>query len=353
MAEAAVDGLVRRIRWQAEACAELGSPLYAVLLHRVADDVVAGGPSREVLAGHEADSGPSALALRLMGAVHRLVLEGRAPALAVSFPSVGGTADANTAWPALRDLLAEHRDELRRLLHQPPQTNEVGRAAALVGGLLHLAAEDPRPVRLVELGASGGLNLRADRFRLELGDGRSVGPATSPVVLDRPWRGPVPPLRPALEVVERLGCDVAPVDPTTTDGRTSLTAYVWPDQLERLARLRGAFEVAADVPVTLETSGAGDFVDRLRLVEGTTTVVWHSVMWQYLDPGERDRVVARLAVLGATAGAGAGLARLSLEPRRRGPGTEHEFLVVLQTWPGGVERVLGAAAPHGMPTTWE
>ncbi len=346
------DDLVRRIRDQAEACAELGSPLYHHLLHRVADDVAAGGPALDVLRGHEHDSGPSALALRLMAGVHRLVLERRAPALALTYPSVGGTGDAAAAWVALRDLLADRSDELRRVLGQPPQTNEVGRAAALVGGLLHLAAEDPRPVRLVELGASGGLNLRADRFRIELTDGRSVGPDDSPVVLVDPWRGPLPQLR-RLDVAERMGCDVAPVDPTTGEGRLGLTSYVWPDQQERLERLRGALRLAAEVPVTVETSGAGDFVDRLDLVDGTTTVVWHSVMWQYVPRDEQARVERRLAELGTGAGGGAGLARLSLEPRRRTPGADHEFLVVLQTWPAGPPRVLGSATPHGLPTTWD
>ena len=353
MSESPREAMLRHLRWQADACAELGSPFYAVLLARVADDVDAGGPSRDVLAGHETDPGPSALALRLMGGVHRLVLEGRVPELALTFPSVGGTGDAAAAWPALRDVLAEHRDELRQLLHQAPQTNEVGRAAALVGGLLHLAAEDPRPVRLVELGASGGLNLRADRFRIDVGGGRSVGPPASPVLLDRPWQGVVPPLRPAVEVVARLGCDPAPVDPTTSDGRLLLTSYVWPDQHDRLARLRGAFEVATQLPATVEQSGAADFLDRLELVAGTTTVVWHSVMWQYVTPGEQARVTARLAELGAGAGRRAGLARLSFEPRLRTPGAEYEVVVALQTWPAGEERVLGVASPHGIPTTWE
>jgi hypothetical protein len=326
--------------------------MYHHLLHRIADDVAAGGPALDVLRGHEHDPGPSGLALRLMGGVHRLVLEHRAPALALTFPSVGGSGDPVAAWVALHDVLAEHRDELRRALDQAPQTNEVGRAAALVGGLLHLAAEDPRPVRLVELGASGGLNLRADRFRMELSGGRSIGPDGSPVVLVSPWRGPPPPLR-RLEVAARLGCDVAPVDPTTSEGRLGLTSYVWPDQRDRLERLRGALLLAAELPVTVETSGAGDFVDGLDLVDGTTTVVWHSVMWQYVPRDEQARVERRLALLGAAAGAGAGLARLSLEPRRRTPGADHEFLVILQTWPTGAQRLLGSAKPHGLPTTWE
>ena len=341
------------VREQADACAALGSPLYEYLLQRVADDIEAGGPAYDVLRGHEDDPGPSALALRLMGGVHRLVLERRAPALALTYPSVGGTGDPDAAWAALRPVLVGVRRGAAGRLAQPPQTNEVGRSAALIGGLLHLTADHDRPLRLVEIGASAGLNLRADRFRVELADGRSVGPAESPVVLTDAWRGPLPPLDRALVVVERTGCDLAPIDPTTTEGRLLLTSYVWPDQQSRLERLRGAFELAREVPATVVAAGAADFLDRVELREGTTTVVWHSVMWQYLDPAERTRADARLAELGSQASDRAGFAHLALEPRRRTPEAAHEVLVVLTTWPGGVEQVLGRAEPHGLPTTWE
>ena len=345
--------MVALVREQAEGCAALGSPLYEFLLQRLADDIEAGGSAYDVLRGHEDDPGPSAIALRLMGGVHQLVLERRAPALALTFTSVGGSGDPESAWVALREVLVEHRDELRESLGRAPQTNEVGRAAALIGGLLHLVADDDRPLRLVEIGASAGLNLRADRFRVELADGRTVGPASSPVVLRDPWRGPLPPLALGLDGVERLGCDVAPLDITTTEGRLRLTSYVWPDQPERLERLRGALQLAAEVPATVEQLGAADFLDRLTLQDGTTTVVWHSVMWQYLDPADQDRAEARLTELGSQASDRAGFARLRLEPRRRTPGADHEFLVVLQSWPGGEERLLGSAHPHGLPTTWE
>jgi hypothetical protein len=345
-------GLVRRVRAQAVACRELGSPLYASLLDKVADDVRADGPSTEVLAGSE-HVRRSALALRLMGAVHRLVLERRAPGLAMFYPSVGGTADLLGAWPAFRDVVVEHRDELRRLLDRPPQTNEVGRAACLIGGLLHVVDRWPGPLRLFEIGASAGLNLRADRFRVELVDGGGVGPYDSPVVLADPWLGRRPPLAGPLHIVERRGCDTDPVDPTTSEGRLLLTSFVWPDQPDRLERLRGAFQIASQVPATVLRRSARDFVADLRLAPGTTTVLWHSIMWQYLDDLERSDIVARLDSLGETADPDARLAHLSLEPRRRTPASNHEVLVVLRMWPGGEERVLGAALAHGIPTTWD
>lgn len=345
--------LARLVRDQALACEELGSPLYAVLLDRLADDMLAGGPGAAVLAGHERDPGSAAVPLRLMGGVHRLVLEGAAPDLARFFPSVGGQGDPQDAWPALRQVLDDHRDALRAGMDQPPQTNEVGRASALIGGLLHVVAWTPGPLRLFELGASAGLNLRADQFRIALDGGQSVGPASSPVVLDDPWRGPMPPLSGALDVVERAGCDVSPLDPTTEEGRLRLTSYVWPDQLARLARLRGALDLAAQVPAAVHRMPALEFVRRVQLVPGTTTVLWHSVVWQYLSPDERTDVERAMDDLAAGAGERGRLAHLRLEPQRRMPGAEREFLVRLRTWPGGLDRILGVAHPHGIPTTWE
>ena len=97
-----------------------------------------GGPTAAVLAGHEDDPGPAALALRLLGSVHRLVLERRAGALGVFYPSVGGTWDPVAGAEAVLDLLAEQPGPVQEWLDRAPQTNEVGRATALLGGLLHL-----------------------------------------------------------------------------------------------------------------------------------------------------------------------------------------------------------------------
>src|SRR4051794_9285777 len=113
--------MARLFREQADGCGRLGSPLYAGLLAHAGDDIDRGGALADILAGHEEDSGPSALALRLAGAVHRIVLSGRAPGLAAYYPSVGGRADADAAWPHFRQAVADNVDEIRALLASPPQ----------------------------------------------------------------------------------------------------------------------------------------------------------------------------------------------------------------------------------------
>jgi hypothetical protein len=336
------------LRAQSEACLELGSPMYGELLALCAEDADAGGPVAEVLDGHESDPGPSALGLRLMGSVHRLVLERRAGTLAAFYPSVGGTWEAAGGWRAFTTLLSERPDAVREWLDRPPQTNEVGRAAALYGGLLQL----PRalPIRLFEIGSSAGLNLRADHLTYVDQDRRRFGSAADDLVLDPAWTG----RRldgPAPRIEERLGSDLSPVDATTTEGRVLLTAYVWPDQRVRLERLR--------FPVTVRRQGAGSFVTDLAagpgggLREGTTTVLWHSVMWQYLSPQERAAVSDGVDRWGEAATDARPFAHLRAEPSRRAAGAPHEFLVRLRTWPGGEDRLLGSTVAHGVPTLWE
>ncbi|MDT7536746.1 MAG: hypothetical protein QOI82_331 [Actinomycetota bacterium] len=346
--------LPRRFRAQAEQCGRHGSPLTAALLSGAADDYEAGGPVQPLLAQLEHLPSGSVPSLRFAGALHRMVLEGRAPTLAAYYPSVGGTAGPEGAWAVARSLVAERADELAVDIQRPVQTNEVGRAAALYGGLLHVASEWGLPIRLLEVGASAGLNLRPERFAYELGGGTVLGDAASPVRLRDPWRGTSPPYDVDLVVSSRAGCDPSPLDPTDDADKLTLLSYVWADQVDRVERLRGALQVAAEQRVAVEALPASQFLRRelATPVAGTATVVWHSVVRQYLAPDELAEVDALLAAAGERATADAPLIRLSLEPEKKLQ-LGFRFLVQMTTWPGGQARVLAECLGHGPPVTWQ
>lgn len=320
------------LRYQAMWCEKLGSPLYAQLLERAAVDAEQGGPVARLMEPHAQDPPTSVPTLRLMGAVNRLVLEGEAPAWGSVEPWV--TFAAGLAHPRVEELI-----------ERPIQTNEVGRTAALVGGFLLVARETGLPLRLLEMGASAGLNLRWDRYRYELGDARWGDPAARTVLAPR-VEGPPPQLEPAtVEIAERRGCDMRPNDPTTEEGRLTLLSYVWPDQTARLELLRAALDAAPAVAVPVDDAGAGDWVEaRLaQPADGVATVVFHSIFWGYVPRPEQERIERALAAAGGRATGGAPLAWLRMEPG--GEQTE----VRLTTWPGGEERVLAAAGYHGSP----
>jgi hypothetical protein len=345
--------LPKRFRAQAEQCALHGSPLTAALLFGAADDYEAGGPAYDLLLPLADDPSGSVPSLRFAGALHRLVLEGGVPALADHYPSVGGAAPPEGAWRVARALIEQHRDKLGVDILRPVQTNEVGRSAALFGGLLHIAHQTGKPLRLLEIGASAGLNLLPDRFAYEVDDGLVVGDEASPVRLRRPWRGRLPPydLRP--HIVSRAGCDPAPLDPTNDDDRLTLMSYVWADQTERLDRLRGALRVAVGQPVLVESLPASTFLERELAVPGSgvATVVWHSVVRQYLGREERYAVDRIIAAAGARATEAAPLYRLFLEPDKSVQST-FRFLVELTSWPAGEHRVLAECLGHGPPVVW-
>jgi len=338
-----------QLRVQALACANMGSPLYAHLLDRAADDCVAGGVTWEVLSGH-ADAGRAdALALRLLAAVHRLVLQGRAPRLAAFYPSVGGSPERNGVEDAFAATLAANAEELSRLVERPCQTNEVGRSAALMVGFIAVRARTGLPLRLLEVGASAGLNLRCDHFRIG-GGGRAIGDPGSPVDLSGYWKIPPPEVPDRIAVVSRRGCDRDPVDPTTAEGRLALTSSVWADQRDRLDRLEGAIELARRHPAPVDLASLDEWTERQvrTLPEGCATVVFHSVVSEYLPEHVRDRFVAALSDAAARATTGRPLAWVRLEPVSA---LRHHGLEVT-VWPGGDSRVLARCGAHGTDVEW-
>ena len=334
------------LRWQAEACARLGSPLYASLLSRAAEDVEAGGIVARVIGDRQATNA-SALALRLMGTVHRLVLEGEAPELAAAYPSAGGQADPDAAWPAFAALIEQRFDAVNAGIERPVQTNEVGRAGALVGGFLEVARATGLPLRTFEVGASAGLNLRWDRFLYEA-RGATWGWPESPVRLCSYNSDRALPFDVEARLVERAGCDAAPIDPTTEDGRLTLLSYVWPDQVHRIRLLRAALNVAAETPVPVEQAEAIAWTtERWRPEPGTATVVFHSIVMQYLPDDRRAAFKQLVRSRGPEAATPeAPLAWLRFEP------VGDEAAVRLTIWPGGTDHTVGWSGFHGQNVRW-
>lgn len=335
---------VLQLREQAEWCRLMGSPLYATLLDRAVHDLERQGVVWRILEPHTAPGRRgAALALRLMAAVHRLVLTGRAPALARHYPTAGGDASGE-AWPAFHAMLTEHEQALREGVARPCQTNEVGRCAALIFGFLEAAHRTRLPLRLLEVGASAGLNLRWDFFRY--GDVTARwGDAGSPVDLVGLWDELPAPLDAPLRVASRRGCDLVPLDPAAPETRLALEASVWADQMARFRRLEGALAVARRVPAPVDAAPLHEWVPA-RLAEdarGTATVVYHSIVEEYVPPAELAAFHAAVESAGGRATPDAPLAWVRLEPQ---PG-QRRHVLTLQSWPGSGRTVLAVCGAHG------
>lgn len=323
--------------------------LYGYLSRGMADDLEVGGPMSEVVRGYEQAPPGSVIQLRLLAGIFRLVLTDRAPELRPYYPCLGGQQPPETAWAVARRVVADHVDELHAALAIAPQTNEVGRSAALLVGLFDLAAAaGTGRIRLLEVGASAGLNQLLAHFHIA-GEDWTWGPADSLVQLPAAVQGPADPVD--LEIVSAEGCDLDPVDATSTEGRLRLTSFVWPFDLHRHERLTGALRLAAIHPPVVDRASAAHWLDA-RIGAGpedaALTVVWHSITQLYWPASEIDAVRTTLSAYGQQHR----LAEVGMEyPPGGGPADQPEVRTAL--WPGDGspprERRLGTAHDHGIP----
>ena len=270
-----------------------------------------------------------ALALRLVGGLHALHREGGDPALSAVFS--GEETDPANVLTTLKATLVAHDAALLPWLDGPPQTNEAGRSAGLMTGLLHLAKRYGPKFEVLEIGSSAGLNLLIDRYRFDLG-GVMIGPVESPVTIRPEWRGETPPAAP-VAIESTRGVDIHPLDLSDPAASKRLEAYVWVDAVERQVRLATAIAMVRDGGVDLATGDAADWVEA-RLAEpqpaGVTRVLMHSVVWQYLPPASRERIRVAMDAAGAQATEARPLGWVMMEPNR----DLHRHEVRVRGWPG-------------------
>ncbi|MDX2144841.1 MAG: DUF2332 domain-containing protein [Rhodospirillaceae bacterium] len=347
---ALAENVAKSFRMQAKVCTGNHAPVSAAVLEGCADEIVHNGPLKDLLAQWSDHRPEAAVPLRVLGAVHRLVLDGAASELNAYFPSVGGTFDAARIWPAVRDVINRSLPFIAGYLQRAPQTNESGRSAMLLGGFLAIAAATRLPLRLLEIGASAGLNSFWDRYRV-VTPNFSWGPPNSMLELNCRWDGPLPARDAPVSIASRAACDKDPVDIRDPDDRARLESYIWTDQAHRLKRIRQACDIALANDVRVERADAAVWLDeKLRdLPRGQVTVVFHSVFRQYIGP-EADAVLTRVLDDAARrATTEAPLAHLAMEPVDMKSFPD----ITLRLWPGsGEARHLAQAHYHGEWIKW-
>jgi hypothetical protein len=266
------------------------------------------------------------LPVLVLAALHDVVLRHPDCPLAPWYPSVTGT-DPSREDPeaALVETCRSHRDEIVGLIRtRQVQTNEVNRSCAWWWGASQLCSGDDRPLFVVEVGASAGLNLRFEEYSYRFDDEQDaadVGRRGSPVRLGttvvHAAGGSRTPVRPRLPpVVGRVGIDRNPLDPTDAEDRRWLAACVWPEQRLRYERMSAALSVAASAPPRVVR---GDLVDDLGTVlaeapDDSHVVVLASWVLVYLERDRRSGFASTLAAASVPmAGRGTRVSLLTLE----------------------------------------
>lgn len=336
-------------RQQARACDDLGSPFTAWLCRELGERLMSdtaigarvlswpGDPS------NRADSVP----LRLCGALHALALSGRRDGLSAAYVN---PAPDPELWSEIEAALKAEAAFLLSMLDSPPQTNEVARTAMVYPAFCLAAERFALPVELLEVGASAGLNLNCDLFRYRVGSWEG-GDAASPLLLAPESLGKTPDI-PDPKIVAREGCDLRPFALADAAAERRLLAYVWPDQPERLARMRAAIAIARDRPPRVERADAVEWLAaRLSAPrERRLRIVYSTVAWQYLEDEARTRGEKLIDAAGRKSGREAPLAWVRFESDGRTPGAA----LTLDCWDGRGRRsfALGRGDFHGRWIDW-
>ncbi|MFN2100167.1 DUF2332 domain-containing protein [Altererythrobacter sp. MF3-039] len=344
------EAVTRSFENQVAYCRDNGAQITALVCQTLLD-LLPGERGGAVMCRIREWAGPAladALPLRIPGGLHTLYLAGDAPELA---PIYQGRRVSNAA-NLVAHVLEAHEARLLPWLDGPPQTNEAGRSANFIAAFLWLA-DQGLPPRFVlnEIGSSAGINLMLDRYSYDL-RGVTFGPEKSALAFAPEWRGDAPP-QADFEIVSARGCDVHPVDLTDPQQALRLKGYIWPEATERFARMEGAIVAAHEQKPEIAKLDAASFVDQVLAappLSGETTVIMHSVVWQYVPEDQR------LAIAGAIEAAGAGrtseapLAWVSVEANR----DTHRHELRVRYWPGGEkEHCLAVAHPHGAWIEWQ
>jgi hypothetical protein len=321
-----------------------GSPLYSYLSTRIAEDAEL---INLACATRDGQPPPN----MLFGAAHYLLLGGASHPLAAHYPTLGGgELPGDPAFVAFRAFCLEHADAIRPLLEtRITQTNETRRCAYLLPAFQAVAAQSGQPLALIEIGPSAGLNLLWDRYSYLYGGELRAGAPASPVLIATELRGPVRPPIPALPppVAWRRGIEISPLD--LSDGNTVrwLEALIWPENTERMARLRAAITMARSAPPPIIAGDALDLLPALIAAAPADAAlcVYHThVIYQFSQEGRE-----RLSAILTEAGRFRPIYRLGCE----GMALKHAELVWTLYERGGVEeRLLATASGHGDWVAW-
>jgi hypothetical protein len=257
---------------------------------------------------------------------------------------------AEDPWASFRALLEGHDEWLARFVREHPvQTNEAQRCWVLLPIFLTVARLAGRPLDLVELGTSGGLNLLWDRFgyRYEAG---TWGDLSAPLQLQGEERRTVPRelLRTEVNVRRRIGIDLDPVDVTSEDGIRLLDTFVRDEGYR--SRVRRAADVVRLNPPELVR---GDYLDLLPAIlrdrdDDALTVVFQTISTVYLA----DEGRTRLRVIVDEGGADGPLAWISTPTPEEHGQRRGDYPLELAVWPGGERRIVARMNIRGEWLEW-
>lgn len=273
------------------------SYLYEFLSNKIADD-----EELLVLASEARDGQP--VPNLFFGTIHYLLLKGKEHELKKFYPSlVEDPGNPHEAFQSFKDFCRLNSLEIKEILKTKiVQTNEVRRCAYLFPVFAYIFQQAQKPLDLIEIGTSAGLQLLWDKYSYSYGTGKTYGNSNADVHLTSEIRGSNVPVFPEEmpPVASRTGVDLHINDLNNQEDFLWLNSLIWPEHLERRTLFEQAAKCVKENPVRLIE---GDGVKLLpALIEGIpeehSICVFHTHVANQMPAEGKEKLLAAIKACG-------------------------------------------------------
>jgi len=273
------------------------SPLYAFLSSKIVEDEDMLALSSYAVKGQPIPN-------LFLGAVHQLLLQGEEHSLASFYPSlVEQPQDKSRSFPHFKEFCLLHDKKIMEILQtRLVQTNEVGRCGYLYPCFSYMYEQIGKPLAIIEIGTSSGLQLLWDQYRYSYGGSQTYGNQLSSIQITSACRGKSKPrLRlTSPPVTHRIGIDLHVNDLMNPEDYLWLQSLIWPEHHDRRAIFKQASQIVSKHQLDLiEGNGVELLADSARKIpESSTICVFHTHVANQIPEQEKHELQATIKELG-------------------------------------------------------
>ncbi|MBM7097601.1 DUF2332 domain-containing protein [Bacillus sp. H-16] len=200
-----------------------------------------------------------------------------------------------------KEFCIANKSEISRLLKtKRVQTNEIRRCAYLYPVFCSIFQQTAKPLSLIEIGTSAGLQLHWDRYSYEYGDGYTYGMADSSVRIRSECKGKPVLLPESPPVASRVGVDLYVNDVRKEEDRMWLKALIWPEHEERRVMFEEAARLMKKDPVQLIEGDGVSLLPELAEKAGrdSTLVVFHTHVANQIPVNVKEQLEKNIHLIG-------------------------------------------------------
>ncbi|MEK4091657.1 DUF2332 domain-containing protein [Viridibacillus sp. FSL H8-0110] len=239
----------------------------------------------------------------LFASVQYLLNNSNSVELRTYYPSfVSNAKNPEEAFPHFKAFCLEHWDSLISLFQTKlVQTNEVRRCAYLYPIFTEIFAKHNKPLTLIEIGTSAGLQLGLDQYAYQYNEGNLIGKIESSVLIESTNKGKALPesIKTPPIISKRVGIDLHTNNVKNADDVAWLNALIWPEHTDRRKLFNAATNVIQNLEIELIDGNAVELLEDIvkQVNKDSIICVFHTHVANQIPLVQKEQLVKNLQTI--------------------------------------------------------